>query len=313
MTYISQSHTWVDPTPSTEDVVTAAKLNGNNDDFIDGLKDGTKDINCNQITAALTGNSDTSTTITSRNLNLTGNLLGSDAFDGSADIEFIADNVSRPIASAGISYGWSKANQAIMDAKGATNSSDYNIFTHHWNVILYFCMKNDVTNVNTLITYYNIAFPGDPITSGERATIVSKLGSTKNDFSNFVTLETTYHNIQVHSAPYYLKFEESPNRLTSWWSLDLYQAESSQRYQIITTSMCAAGCIHDGVSALQHIQEKDIRSCTSTFDEGALPTIEINFPLKYPTNFVAVGGVAVTDYIDFFDVPYLVNIMVYKT
>ena len=70
MTYISQSHTWADPTASTEDVITAVKLNGNNDDFIDGLKDGTKDINCNQITAALTGNSSTSTTITSRNLNL---------------------------------------------------------------------------------------------------------------------------------------------------------------------------------------------------------------------------------------------------
>tara|TARA_R110000824_G_scaffold174378_2_gene352509 strand:- start:6439 stop:7386 length:948 start_codon:yes stop_codon:yes gene_type:complete len=312
MTYISQSHTWADPTASTEDVITAVKLNGNNDDFIDGLKDGTKDINCNQITAALTGNSSTSTTITSRNLNLKGDLVASQAFDGSAPVTWGADNVKSPVARAVISYGWSLASQAIMDTKAAAVTAPlYDEFSWYVNNFIYLCMQNKQTELHDLIVNgYNVTFASDPLSITDIIRLTGNLGPPHSDPNFLATLESAT-NIQFHSSGTKLDYEESPTRLTSWLSLTNL-GDMSQRFQIVTTSFCAAGCIPDAASSNVHVQEKEIPLCTSTFDEGGYPVIEINIPLKIPNNYVSNSSYPYFNYLNLFYTPYLIHITVYK-
>lgn len=79
MTYIEPYHTW-----ATGEELTPERLNGNANAILDGLTDGTKDLNLNKVTSPLGGNADTATAFeTARNITLTGEITGGPtSYDG---------------------------------------------------------------------------------------------------------------------------------------------------------------------------------------------------------------------------------------
>jgi len=101
MGFITQFHTWV-----TGEVITAARLNGNISNLVDGLDDGTKDINVNlvQIGGTEIVNASRAATFTDLdvdNINVNGNTISSTdsngnvvvAPNGTGDVQLDADTV----------------------------------------------------------------------------------------------------------------------------------------------------------------------------------------------------------------------------
>jgi|TARA_Y100000034_G_scaffold111696_2_gene145018 hypothetical protein len=196
MGYITQSHTWV-----TDDTITADRLNGNVDDFVDGLSDGTKDLNINQATSDLAGNASTNTLLEdAQNINFidstTGAACGSVAFDGSQNVLASMGAPLYPVAEAILTFGFNNTCQTIMDTMAASLvSTSYELFTYHWEKIQYAATFDlwavGGVSLQDAIDDYNTAFPLDQISAGNETTLLATKANeaitteSSNNLSNF--------------------------------------------------------------------------------------------------------------------------------
>lgn len=307
MTYISQSHTWADATASTQDIITAVKLNGNNDDFINGLKDGTKDINVNEITGNFKGNAPTGIKLkTARDIKLTGDAEATQSFDGSSNITLAASGDKFPVAEAILSCGFPTASQAIMDGIAASLSvTTYEDFAVKWGAIQRSASNNDSTTLGTDIAAYNAAYTGDTISAGQTTTLNAPIGGTRDDFDDFVTVESS-NNISITTT---MTLEEAPNRLRVNLDLPISSVGAlTQNLMPFVYCFGATGYMGDGSGGFTTIDVTTPIYAVSINELSATHLrLEVNFPFKIPTTFATIGNS-----FSMISMPSKIHILVYK-
>lgn len=301
MVYISQSHTWADPTTSTQDVITAAKLNGNTDDFVSGLSDGTKDINVNQITGALSGNSSTGSALsTARNINITGDEEGTVAFDGSAPVSIAT--TGELLSQGVISLGFTDACQVVMDTLAASLSvTTYEDFVVKWGAIKKACGRNNATALSAAITAYNTAYSSDTISAGQITTLNANVGASPlTNLSDMPVLESstnmTYESI---SAP----VNSSQIKITLNLPISL-AGSSTQNLMPFVSCFGSEGYIGDGAGGFTSIDDETKLNIVEIVEYNATHLrLNITFPGRiYDSYFVS----------NYDEVPLKIYVLVYK-